>query len=164
MLFAVSSNINNTMADVTQTVSRDRTFATDNEHFKAVTSILSLLGRPDEAQYDSTLPRAVSSSFKRIQAASVLLVRTHDVVACLPNHHLELNDFVIFCSRTGDSAAKQKIKRNHYRRQELWISRNPNPGNDDNSAGMPVITILDIPEVDIDPETFSACQFILDDW
>ena len=152
------------MANATQTVSRDRTLATDNEHFKVVTSILSLLSRPDEAQYDSTLPRAVSSNFKMIQATSVLLVRTHDVVACLLNHHLELDEFVIFCSRTGGSAAKQKTKRNHCQRQELWVSRNPNPGNDDNSAGMPVITILEIPEVDIDPETFSACQFILDNW
>jgi hypothetical protein len=66
-----------------------------DENFRAVTSILSIIGRPGEAQYDNTLGSDAFKDFKRMPTAPVLLVRTR---ACLPNHHLKLDEFSV---RTG---------------------------------------------------------------
>jgi hypothetical protein len=108
----------------------DDAFSRDDLHFRTVTSLLSLFRRPDDTHYASTVPAGSRSNFKRMLAASFLLARGTEVVACIPKRSIE--GITLFCM------PDRKAKRKEYSRHDILVAKNPAPDEPPAASGCSV--------------------------
>ena len=99
----------------------------DDQYFRTITSLLNLLRVPDNTFYAATIPAASRSNFKRMLAASFLLARGTDVVACLPKRSVE--NITLFCM------PNRRVKQKEYLRHDLLVAKNPALGETPAASG-----------------------------
>lgn len=99
----------------------------DDQYFRTITSLLNLLRVPDNTFHAATAPAASRRNFKRTPAASFLLARGTDGVACLPKRSVE--KITLFCM------PNRRVKQKEYLGHDLLVAKNPAPGETPAASG-----------------------------
>lgn len=114
-------------------VSLDLEFDKDDEHFRTVTTLLALVSKPDSTTYDVRIPTDAKKNIAILRAATALLARSYDVVACIPKQTIsapaEQPAFTLFCVEPNRPLYEKDCEQH-----EVVLDRNP-----DRESGSPIV-------------------------